>query len=237
MGQSVKGPFSIAVLSFATVMVLAQCGAPRTTGHPLKPANSGQDFPSPGSGDPTLETQALQDLGRSFEDFHRDTGGWPLGIGAWYANQPGSSVEVWPGILFTDHDSAMFVQPPDLHACDQVHTGGLDNPCWDGPYLKVTEDNPTPSFGETRWLDAWGHPRLFSYLRPYGDGMGGGIDRPQALNGMIFIWSRGPDGVDGFTCTGDAPDCMGVDINSYVNGHCSQPDCDDIIVQVSTSSL
>lgn len=235
MQRTVSGPLTIVLASLATVLALAQCGPARTTGHPLTPASVAGEFPPPGSGDPAQEAAALQDLAKAFQDFHDDTAGWPFGLSAWYP-QPGLSAEIWPGLSFSDRDTAMFALPPDISNCDQTHTGGLESPCWNGPYLKMTQDEVGSSLAHTRWLDAWGHPRLFSYVRPY-DGMGGGIDRPQSQNGLIYIWSRGPDGLDGFTCSDAGGDCHEVDINAYVNGHCSQLDCDDIVVEVSPTAF
>jgi hypothetical protein len=78
---------------------------------------------------------------------------------------------------------------------------------------------------------------MYAYLSP-ADGMGGG--NAGAPNGLIFIWSRGADGVDSFTCS-DASCVFSVTkfdqgLPSCVQGDPGYPS-DDIIVEVSDTAF
>jgi hypothetical protein len=216
------------------VLVLGRCAQLPQTGRPKTadagPGNEGQSVLV------QQEESALQSLAQAFNDFHQDTDGWPLGRTVWSASNFQNCSTLLPGLSFNTNDTAMFQLPLNFAQCDSTHTGGASSPCWNGPYLSINGASDTDvSLGQAPWLDAWGRPRMYAYVRPL-DGNGGSITA--APNGLVFIWSRGPDGLDGFTCSdGPKDNCpSGYDINNFVKGLCSEAACDDIIVAVAMSS-
>jgi hypothetical protein len=216
-----------------SAMALSRCAGPKYGGllHDAGPLGDG----GPGCQTPACEASQLQAMARGFMQFHADTTGWPLGHSAWYAissDPVASNWSVFPGLAFAGTDTAMFVRWNAINECGSTHTA----PCWAGPYLNIDGPEPNVSLGATPWLDVWGHPRMYSYIQPMG-GSGGQTKLP---NGVIYLWSRGPDGKDGFTCSdGDPTLCPhGVNIALFAMGECSQPtDCDDVIVEVADSSM
>jgi len=185
-----------------------------------------------GGGSPAAEAKTLTTIAKAMLSFHTDTGGWPYGETAWYAVMPPwrlvPNVQL-DGLPFGPYDTALFAQPPDILGCDATHTGGWGSPCWKGPYLSGAA---TDALGTTPWLDQWGRQRMYAYIRP-NDGQGGGIDRPESQYGLIFIWSTGPDGKDGFACTDGT---CARNINQMAQGLPSQPGSDDIVIAVSNTS-
>lgn len=187
------------------------------------------------------EYDTLQEIATAFRAFRRDTDGWPLGHGAWSASNSLDSEIL--GLQFYFGDEALFSLPPTyamLPQCDATHTGGAASPCWNGPYLPLDPSlGGTDALGLAPWTDAWGNACYFAYLRP-NDGQGGGD--AAAPNGLVYIWSAGPDGLDSFACSDSS---CSFDESAFVQGHCSGTSivdggpapCDDIIVTVSNSSL
>jgi hypothetical protein len=181
----------------------------------------------------SCETAQLQTLAAAMQSFHRDTAAWPYEATVW-APVASSPYEEIDGFNFNLADTALFVDPspPNSAAfprCTMSDGGGSGNPCWNGPYLPVP---PGTSLGATPWLDAWHHAIMYMYLEPLGGPRGGG--HSQAPNGLIVIWSLGPDGIDGFACTDGT---CSIDYRQVAKSECSQPQpCDDLIVQVADSS-
>jgi len=215
-------------LALTALLFLSGCPAVKTGG--------GQDGGTgcTVNGDTTAEKATLTEIAKAMIAFHTDTGGWPYGESAWYAVTPTWRMTQPPdtqidGRPFGPYDTALFAPPPDIPACDSTHTGGYANPCWKGPYLTGAS---TDSLGTSPWLDQWCNARMYAYIRP-NDGNGGGIDLPNALNGLIFIWSTGKEGHDGFTCTDGS---CALNINQESQGLPSEAGSDDIIVEVATSA-
>lgn len=190
------------------------------------------------AGDAAVEKATLTEIAKAMLAFHTDTGGWPYGETAWYAitppwrSVPDSEID---GAAFNSFDTALFAQPPDILPCDSTHTGGYNNPCWKGPYLM---GSATDSLGTAPWLDQWCNPMMFGYIRP-NDGNGGGINLPGATNGLIYIWSTGPDGVDCFMCTpptADQEPTCALNVHDLAAGLPSQSSCDDIVQEVANNS-
>jgi hypothetical protein len=190
---------------------------------------------------PPGEQAQLSIIARAFTTFHSDTGGWPFTNRVWWAdNRDGDSTQI-NGTAFTTTDTALFTIPPanltGAGGCTpglscavpqciaNQTTRGSQSPCWNGPYL-----SPGSNMGSMPWLDTWGRPRMYAYLAPANGSGGGNIGAP---NGLIFIWSRGPDGKDSFTCS-DAS-CI-FNYTKFDQGQPSGEDSDDIIVEVSDTA-
>ena len=140
------------------------------------------------------ELGSISRLADAFKAFHDDTGGWPMGRSAWTPVERGvngakgaPNQQIEPA-AFSDRDTALFQKPENLKQC----SAEAPRPCWNGPYLAGK------SLVDAEYLDAWKHPRLFLLARPT-DGMGGGTH--SAPDGLVAIWSVGPDGRDGFGCS------------------------------------
>jgi hypothetical protein len=129
--------------------------------------------------DPTVA--AVSD---AFRRFHEDTGAWPNGDDAWKAD---TNAQV-DAMEFNTNDTALFTKPASLKEC----SAEAAKPCWAGPYLRGAS-----SLGDPSMHDKWGHPLLVTLMRPF-DGNGGGA--LTAKDGAVLVWSRGPDGKDGYGC-------------------------------------
>jgi hypothetical protein len=170
--------------------------------------------PSSSAASPAADSTATQDpklqlISDAFRKFHEDTGGWPLGGGVWNA----STSQQVDALRFDKTDTALFTLPKNARQCQ----GEGSRPCWNGPYL------PGKSLADAAYLDQWGHAAEFMLLRPR-DGMGGG--NKLAPNGLVVIWSTGPDGKDGFGCS-DAS-CVR-DSNRMATGTPSKAHADDMV--------
>jgi len=148
---------------------------------------------------------SLLSLAKALKRFHEDTGGWPSGNGVWNGGSAAASQQ-GPAEYATS-DTSMHTVPSGLSVCAQT-TGPLTTPCWGGPYI-----NYGTSLGDVQTFDSWGHPYHYVYLPP----------GSYAPNGMIAVWSMGPDGVDATT-----------DLSLVAKGQ-TAPDADDIIQIVGSA--
>jgi type II secretory pathway pseudopilin PulG len=128
----------------------------------------------------TVTKDSLGSLAKALKRFHEDTGVWPSGNGTWVGatgTQKGPST-------FAASDTAMHALPsaatPALSLCLATN-GPLATPCWGGPYL-----NLGTSLGDPQVFDVWGNALQYVYVPP-------GASAP---NGVIVVWSSGPDGVN-----------------------------------------
>jgi hypothetical protein len=196
---------------------------------------------TPNDGGPVSESVQLGEVARAFTTFHADTGGWPYANRVWWAdNRDGYSTQI-NGTAFTSQDTALFMLPPSTlttaggctmglicavpQCMENQATRGGQNPCWGGPYLTAGSN-----MGSAPWLDTWGQALMYAYLAPANGSGGGNMGAP---NGLIFIWSKGPDGLDSFTCS-DAS-CI-FDFTKFDQGQPSGAQSDDIIVEVSNTA-
>ncbi len=173
----------------------------------------------------SAEVTSLGAIAAAMRLFHNDTGLWPWGDTGWHSlpyvdaqshSQLDPQLDPFP---FAVVDTALFSQPADMTQCDAV---APVRPCWNGPYL-----TGATSLADGAMLDHWGHPRLYSYIRP-NDGGGGGVSN--AKDGGIVIWSRGPNGADE---TGCYEASCGRDMTKLVKGLPSSTSSDDVVMLVS----
>lgn len=135
---------------------------------------------------------SLAELARAMRRAQGDSGCWPLGNTLW-CPAPWASVREVPPRAFTTADTVLASpgipvvsgSPARLLRC-AVSTAG--SPCWNGPYL-------TGGLGRTP--DPWGNPFMYTYASSAA-GLAG------APNGIVVIWSTGPDGIDQTGCTSGA---------------------------------
>jgi hypothetical protein len=175
------------------------------------PSGSNSQTPAPVVAN---EQVSLTKIADAFKKFHTDTGGWPVGAMAWsYKTDP----EISP-LQLDDHDTALFTMPVSLKHCgDGVTTG-----CWNGPYLDGK------NLGEDAFHDAWGHSHYVTLIRPFGDGSGGGVQ--SAPDGVVLLWSAGPDGIDQVGCTDGS---CGMNVNMLAKGLPSSDKADDVVTVVA----
>lgn len=123
---------------------------------------------------------SLRSIAVAMKRFHDETGVWPLGGGTWH---PASGGVVGPGV-FGAMDTALFTAPGTLGtlpACNESG-GPIGTRCWGGPYLSIGA-----TLGDASGSDKWGRKFRYAYL-PKG--------HSAAPNGIIVIWSTGPNGVN-----------------------------------------
>lgn len=202
----------------ATILALLLGGCPQI------PSN----HPDAGT-DAGTEGEQLAAIAAAMKSFHTDTGGWPYENTVWDAQPNSKYPQIEPRPVSTT-ETSLFAVPTNPANGEPLPTcsgseGGLSNPCWRGPYL-----TPGGSLGAAPWLDHWGNPMLYAYIRPQ-DGNGGGVS--SAPNGAIVIWSSGPDGIDQTGCSTGA---CALDYSDLAAGKCSVTGCDDDIVLVSSSA-
>jgi prepilin-type N-terminal cleavage/methylation domain-containing protein len=178
---------------------------------------------------------SLAELAHTIKRVRDDSGYWPYQDTVW-SPAPGFPLpEIGPRAYNTNdtvmQNGGLPVIPGGgtMQWCSQVQPGF---PCWNGPYMSQGS-----SMGSL--VDPWGNQYMYSYIRP-NDGWGGGI--AQAPNGVVVVWSNGPDGIDQTGCTTGA--CGWNSIN-FAQGLPSLPTCDsggtpgscsdDIIQWVATS--
>lgn len=144
----------------------------------------------------------------TFKRFFEDTGYWPYGNTVWNPN-PNGSPSVAP-TSFSTGDTTLFANiaptvTPPLLPCSQVNAGMS---CWNGPYL-----GRGSSMADPNMIDPWGDVLLYTMQRPF-DGFGGGTQ--YAPNGIVVVWSAGPNMADETGCT---------TVNNAVNGQISPTGC------------
>jgi len=179
------------------------------------------------------EKNSIAELAKSMRRYRIDVGDWP------YGGPPSSPSGQWNHYMgnlgpaeFTTEDTALFVMPtahnPALERCQAAKN--VDMTCWGGPYL------PGSSLAEAAMMDQWGHKRMFLMINPANIGIEG---VPEAPNGMVLVWSRGPNNKDETACSTPqgAPD-PGCNAN-YSRMAQAQPsstaaDADDIVVMAGT---
>jgi len=169
----------------------------------------------PLTGDRAAEATALDKIADAFRRFHTDTGEWPRARSEWHWR---TDPQV-DGMSFLDFDTALFTRPDNLPAC----TLSATPPCWRGPYLQGT------SLADPAWQDHWGHSRFVQLVRPT-DGRGGGANG--APDGLVVVWSAGPDGRDGYACSDGS---CARNWSHMVNAQPSRPDADDVVVVAGTA--
>ena len=158
--------------------------------------------------------------------FHDDTGFWPFENSVW-STLPGWYYPQIDPTRATGNDTALYTLPSippnqnnlngcnssapgPMCMCNQVQTG---YPCWQSPYLSNGGSLGT-------YLDPWGNALMYTLVRP-SDGWGGGTSF--APNGMVLVWSTGPDGIDQTGCTNGAP--CGVNWSKLAQGQSSLAAC------------
>jgi prepilin-type N-terminal cleavage/methylation domain-containing protein len=156
----------------------------------------------------TAAVQTLRSIAEAMRRFHEETGLWPKGDETW---NPVTDTAVAPTKVSAT-DTALFIRPlsmASLPIC--VKSGGpLATPCWGGPYLSKGS-----SLNEDWLLDPWGRKLRYAYL-PKG--------HSAAPNGIIVVWSTGPDGLDDTT-----------DASLYARGLAANSKSDDIIQVVGSA--
>jgi len=214
-------------LGFAGLVVaLSGCSAPKTP--PPFPIRLGPvaaaapvPVPLPVPAKPTSgpaadkEYASLQKVAEAFRRFHADTGEWPIAATEWHWR---SELQI-DSLAMDVADTALFTRPANLKECGPQ----VSSPCWHGPYL------PGKSLGDHALLDHWGHRRLLMLLRPM-DGMGGGTRT--APDGLVVIWSAGPDGHDSFACSDGR---CARDWNRVGKGLPSDAASDDVVIVVGAA--
>lgn len=168
-----------------------------------------------------VEMRSISELGKTFRRFHENTGGWPYLGEVWNVGEMryAASGGVDP-TSFTSADTALQRQPNVRGGPLQVcNVKNVQEACWNGPYMQGN------SMGDIEMRDPWGNPRMFAIIPPVP--LGGSV--PEARNGAVVIWSRGPDGIDQTGCTTGG--CVWNKAKTAL-GESSVPGSDDIILVV-----
>jgi Tfp pilus assembly protein PilE len=123
---------------------------------------------------------SLAALAKAMQRFHDDTGVWPLGNNVWPPNNTSAPITV-SAAQFSTSDVSMYANPniAQLPSCN-ASSGPLQVQCWGGPYVSVGS-----TMADRGMLDGWGQPFWYAYVAP----------QASAPNGLIVIWSAGPDAV------------------------------------------
>lgn len=177
---------------------------------------------------------SLAELARTMKRVRDDSGYWPYHAGLW-SPAPNADSEI-KGMAFGSGDTVMQsgdvpipTSGPPLVRCAAAPPGW---PCWNGPYMSQGDMGSL--------VDPWGNQYMFMFIRP-NDGYGGGIS--QAPNGVVMVWSNGPDGIDQTACTtgGCGFDSIqiaqGLSSMTSCNSGGTPGSCSDDVIQYIASSL